>query len=158
MKTHWKKQFDYKYLGSYCVDKEITLTISKVVKESVVSQNGEKEEVTVAHFKENEKPMVLNKTNCKIIETLYDTPYIEEWIGKRIGVYVDRVKSFGEVVEALRVKKPTQAITEAEKAEIKAKVELQTTEADLKEYWQILDDRFKTKEINNYFTTKKAKL
>jgi len=48
--------------------------------------------------------MILNKTNCKIITTVIDTPYIEQWIGKSIIIYAAKVKAFGGMVEALRVK------------------------------------------------------
>ena len=109
-KTHWKHNFDYKYLGAYSLNEnqEITLTIKNVKKELIVSANGVKEECTIAHFREavngEIKPMVLNKTNCKIIEKLYNTPYIENWFGKRITIYVQNVKAFGDYVDALRVK------------------------------------------------------
>lgn len=109
-KTHWKENFDYKYLGAYSLQpgQEVTLTIKNVKKELITGTNGVKEECTIAYFKEplnNEmKPMVLNKTNCKIIEKLYKTPYIENWFGKRITIYVQNVKAFGDYVDALRVK------------------------------------------------------
>jgi hypothetical protein len=50
------------------------------------------------------KPMILNKTNCKIIAKIHDTPYIEQWAGKSILIYAAKVKAFGEMVDALRVK------------------------------------------------------
>ncbi len=111
LKTHWKKNFNYNYLGSYSLldNQEATLTIRKVVKESVSTQNGSKEDCTVAYFKESvngeNKPMILNKTNCKTIEKIYHTPYIEEWVNKKIIVYVEQgVKAFGDIVDALRVR------------------------------------------------------
>lgn len=110
-KTHWKKNFNYNYLGSYSLNEgqEVTLTIEKINLEMVQSPNGGKDECTVVHFKEDvngeRKPMILNKTNCKIIEDLYNTPYIEEWKGKKITLFVDpNIKAFGETVEALRIK------------------------------------------------------
>lgn len=110
-KTHWKKNFNYNYLGSYSLaeGQEAQLTIVEVKKELVTSNNGEKESCTVATFKEavngENKPMILNKTNCKIIEKLYGTPYIESWAGKQITIYVDsNIKAFGSIVEALRIK------------------------------------------------------
>ena len=49
--------------------------------------------------------MIMNKTNCKIIEKIYGTPYIEDWIGKKIQIYVQKgVKAFGEIVDALRIR------------------------------------------------------
>ena len=40
----------------------------------------------------------------KIITKALDTPYIEQWIGKSITIYAAKVRAFGEMVEALRVK------------------------------------------------------
>ena len=48
--------------------------------------------------------MILNVTNCKTIAKIYDSPYIEDWIGKYITVYSAKVKAFGETVEALRIR------------------------------------------------------
>ena len=110
-KTHWKKNFDYNYLGAYSLNEgqEITLTIQSVKKEVVTIKNGQKEDCTLCIFKENvngeKKPMILNKTNCKVIQKLYNTPFIEEWVNKRITLYVDNnVQAFGDVVDALRIK------------------------------------------------------
>ena len=105
-KTHWKKLTNPDYLGAYSFNtgEEKVLTISRVKQETVIGTDGKKEECTVARFKENEKPMILNATNCKTIAKLYNTPFIEEWVGKRIKIYVTQVKAFGDVVEALRIR------------------------------------------------------
>ncbi len=110
-KTHWKKNFNYDYLGSYSLNdnQEVTLSIKAVKKTLVTGANGQKEECTVASFNESvngeNKPMILNKTNCKIIEKLYKTPYIEDWRGKLITIYIKQnIKAFGELVDALRIK------------------------------------------------------
>jgi len=110
-KTHWKKNFNYDYHGAYSLmeGQEVTLTIKSVRKEQVTGAGGSKEECTVCDFKEDIngdiKPMILNKTNCKTIEKLYDTPFIEEWVGKRVTVFVaNNIKAFGDVVDALRIK------------------------------------------------------
>jgi len=103
--THWKKTFNPDYIGAYILapGEERTVTITKVVNEQVVGNNGKKEECTVAYLKD-EKPFILNRTNCKIISKIYGTPYIEEWEGKAITIYAAKVNAFGEEVEALRVR------------------------------------------------------
>lgn len=105
-KTHWKKLTNPDYLGAYSFqkDEEKILTIGRVRQEIVVGTDGKKEECTVARFQENEKPMILNATNCKTIAKIYNTPFIEEWVGKRIQIYVTQVKAFGDVVDALRIR------------------------------------------------------
>lgn len=106
MTTHWKKLTNPNYLGSYSLEpgQDLTVEIVRVQKELVTGAGGEKEECIVATLN-GQKPMILNKTNCKTIEKIYGTPYIEEWSGKKITLYAEKVKAFGEVVEALRIRK-----------------------------------------------------
>lgn len=106
-KTHWKKLHNPDYIGSYALEpgQDLVVTIKKVQLESVhnITAN-KKEDCVVIHFVENVKPMICNSTNSKIIQKLYKTPYIEEWAGKKIQLYSAKVKAFGEVMEALRVR------------------------------------------------------
>ena len=113
-KTHWKKIVNPDYLGAYALDPgdEPILTIRYVVEETVTSPGGAKENCTVAHFMEKGyKPMILNITNCKVIQALYDSPYIEDWAGKKIQLYVDKVNAFGTMVEALRIRPRIPKVT-----------------------------------------------
>lgn len=105
--THWKKLTNPDYLGVYSLEdgQDMILTISHVCEETVTGQDGKKEKCVVCHFREKCKPMILNATNMKMISKLYDTPYVEEWPGKKIQVGSERVKAFGEIVDALRVRK-----------------------------------------------------
>lgn len=103
--THWKQNFNYAFTGAYELQpgEERTLTIKETKKEEVANTNGGKELCFVAYFSESNKPMILNKTNCKTISKLYG-PFVENWIGKRITIKSETVKAFGETVDALRVK------------------------------------------------------
>lgn len=106
VKTHWRKLVNPDYLGAYSLDpgKDMILTIKYVKNEIVTGPDGKKEECMVMTFMENQKPMIVNSTNAKTIEKLYQTPYIEEWHSRKIQLFVDKVKAFGEVVEALRIR------------------------------------------------------
>lgn len=106
MKTHWKKLTNPDYLGAYDFqpNEERTVTIKNVTRKMVVGPDGKKEECTVAELI-GSKPMILNNTNCKTITSIYGTPYVEEWNNIKVTLFVARVKAFGEVVDALRVKK-----------------------------------------------------
>lgn len=109
--THWKKLHNPDYLGAWSItpNEDLIATIKTVGLEMVTGTDGKKEELTVVHFMEDIKPMILNVTNSKTIAKVHQTPYIEEWAGKQIQLYSTPVKAFGETVEALRVrpKKPT---------------------------------------------------
>jgi len=104
--THWKKLTNPKYVGSHDLQprQELSVTFEKIVKEQVKNVDGKDEMCVVAYMKGAQKPLILNKTNMKIITKVLGTPYIEEWVGKSITIYSAKVKAFGEVVDAIRVK------------------------------------------------------
>jgi hypothetical protein len=106
IKTHWKKLVNPDYLGAYSLQpkEEKVLTIARVTRDKVKGTGGKTQECTILHFNEKEKPMILNRLNAKIITKIYGTPYIEEWVTKKIQIYVDMVDAFGEQVEALRIR------------------------------------------------------
>ncbi|TQI68974.1 hypothetical protein [Clostridium sp. KNHs216] len=116
-KTHWKKLQNPDYLGAYALEpgQDLIATIKSVGEEKVIGSDGKKEECTVVHFAERDiKPMVLNVTNAKTISKIYKTPYIEDWHGCKIQIYVAQVKAFGDVVDALRIRpyKPDVKVSE----------------------------------------------
>jgi hypothetical protein len=108
MKTHWKKLRNPDYIGSYELmiedgkSKELVVTIKDVKKEMVMSGDGKKDECMVAHLVD-QKPFILNATNAKTIASLYGA-FIEDWQGKTITLFVQRVKAFGGWHDALRVR------------------------------------------------------
>ena len=113
MNGHWKKQFNYDYLGSYSLDgkKEVVVSIKGVGTAKVTGQSGRKEDCFVVNFNEFDKPMILNRTNAKAIEKVAGSGLVEEWVGVGVTLYVEKgVKAFGDVVDALRIrdKKPTE--------------------------------------------------
>lgn len=121
MKTHWKKLANPDYLGAYALDpgKDMILTIKSVAEENITGADGKKEDCIVMRFRENVKPMIINATNAKMIQKIYHTPYIEDWSGCKIQLYVDQVKAFGEVVDALRIR---PYVPKAEQSEATAPV------------------------------------
>jgi ribosomal protein L34E len=111
LKTNWKKLVNPEYLGAYSLDdgngkyNDIIATIQRVVVENVTGPDGKKEDCAVAYFSERGiKPMILNVTNMKTLEKLFKSKYIEDWSGRSIQIGVDKVKAFGDVVDALRIR------------------------------------------------------
>jgi hypothetical protein len=105
--THWKKWVDTNYLGSWnLTNGRLVLQIASVKKERIFNQNKNAEEsCVVAYFTDtNYKPMILNKTNCKTLQKLTGSPYVENW-AVRVEIKTEKVKAFGEVVDALRISK-----------------------------------------------------
>jgi len=104
--THWKKLRNPEYLGAYALqpNEELILTIKKAGVETIIGVEGKKEDELVIHFMEDYKPMIVNSTNAKTISKVHKTPYVEEWVGKKIQVYARRIRAFGEDMDALRVR------------------------------------------------------
>lgn len=108
--THYRKVFDSPYLSSMDVVDPITLTIARVTQELDKTKKS-KETFNTAYFVEQFirpgeklKPMILNATNSKMLAKITGTPFIEEWAGARVTVYVEKGIKFGrETVDGLRV-------------------------------------------------------
>lgn len=110
-KTHFKKLKNPNFVGSWDLaddagkyhDKNVTIVAIK--KDTVHDGRGGSDECTVVELKET-KPMVANSTNLRAIAKIAGSPYIEDWVGKVICLTVQKVRAFGEVHDAIRVKKP----------------------------------------------------
>lgn len=109
-KTHYRKAFDSPYLSSADIVEPTVLTISHVTLEADRTKKT-KDVFNTAHFVEKEirpgeklKPMILNATNSKTMKALTNSPFIDDWKGIRITVYVDHNVRFGkETLEGLRI-------------------------------------------------------
>ena len=152
-KTHFKKNTDSPYLGAWDFPdyKDRNLTIAKV--EGKMTEGlAENKVMNIASFTDKKvKPMLLNSTNAKAIKRLAKSPYIEDWTGLEITIYVEQnVKAFGELHDALRVRpiaprkvKPTVA-PGCDKWEVAKKaVANGSTLADIRKYYTITDVNFK---------------
>lgn len=112
--THFKKLINPDYLGAYSLEpgQDMILTIKQVRKEIITGTGGKKEECIVCHWLENQKPMILNVTNCKTIAKLTKTPFIEKWAGTKVQIYSDMTKFGGEMVECLRIRSKAPEVAE----------------------------------------------
>lgn len=108
-KTHWKKLTHPDYIGAYelmdgsATNKELVVTIKNIERQQVTGADGKKEECTVCHLV-GQKPMILNATNQKTMQKLFNSAYIEDWASRKMTLYVAKVKAFGDTVDALRVR------------------------------------------------------
>ena len=114
--THWKKQKNPDYIGEWAFQpgEEKVVTIAYAQQETIVGVEGKKEPGLVVHFVENEKPLICNSTNGKMISKHAGSPYIEQWKGTRLTLHLERVKAFGDVTMAVRVKKEKPAPVKTE--------------------------------------------
>lgn len=103
-KTHWKKMTNTKFLGSCDLDgRDMIVRIVEIKREMVQNAQG-REEKAVAYLDGGLKPLILNVTNLKAIAKALGTPYVEDWAGRKIQLYTDKVAAFGEITEAVRVR------------------------------------------------------
>lgn len=107
------------YLGSWDLEemphREVTLTIAAIRDEEVVN-GGQKETCTVCYWAERDfKPMIWNVTNKKTVSKLYKTKDTEKLKGKAVVIGIEKVKAFGDVYDALRIRPriPAPAATNA---------------------------------------------
>lgn len=103
------------YLGAWdlddCPNREIVLTIAKIVDELVTGAEGRSENNTVCYWTDNAfKPMILNVTNKKTICKLYKTKDTEKLKGKAVLIGIEKVKAFGDIYEALRIRPRVPAV------------------------------------------------
>ena len=109
------------YLGSWDLDelpnREITLTIAKIVDEKVVNtQTGKDTIETLCYWTDSTfKPMILNITNKKRISKLYKTKDTEKLKGKSVIIGIEKVKAFGDIYDALRIQTRIPQVTNAVK-------------------------------------------
>lgn len=110
------EMFPSKWLRSAdCEDGDLTLTIAGI-KQERIGQGSQADEKWVLVFKEDDRGLVLNKTNSNTICKLYgdDT---DDWVGKQIMLYATEVQFQGDMVEAIRIRsKPPRAQKVAAKA------------------------------------------
>jgi len=94
---HWKSLRDDRFIGSHTLIerglKELEVTIIDVKKETLqsIGFNARQQDVTLAYL-EGEKPLWLNKINQQTIERVLKTPFVKNWSGQKITLFVDRVK------------------------------------------------------------------
>jgi hypothetical protein len=86
----------------------VTLTIKSLAVEEMQTHDGKPERKPVLYFERATKGLVLNRTNAMAIAALYGDES-DDWRGKRISIYPTRVKAFGAMQDAIRVKEEVPA-------------------------------------------------
>lgn len=108
--AHWRANFKEsdKYLGA--VDlwddqkknyKQVVVHVEKFFQDEMVGQMG-KERKVFAKLKEFTKPMVVNVTNFKRLQKLFDSVEQDMFVGKPVALGVEKVSSPEGKVDALR--------------------------------------------------------
>ena len=109
-KTHYRKAFKSPYLSSADIVESEILTIKHVRLEQDKTKKT-KDHFNTAYFTSPEirkgeplKPMILNATNSKMLKSLADSAFIDDWEDVQVMIYVDHnVRMMGETMDGLRI-------------------------------------------------------
>lgn len=100
-----REMVDSKYLKQADVDDEVVVTIAKVGKGNIAKEGDEPDFKWMVRFEEFKKPMIINATNIKRLARACKSEETDEWVGKKVVLYVDHDVEFaGNVVGGLRIK------------------------------------------------------
>lgn len=101
----WRDFFETNYLASWDLDGDTTVTITKAMYEEVTGEKGRVDRCLVIYFSEFENGMIVNVTNSKTIQQIYNEKEPAKWAGKKITLYVDpNVSIKGEKVGGIRIR------------------------------------------------------
>jgi len=96
-----------KFLKQNDVGKGVLATIASCDQQNVAMEGAGAEMKWCLHFRELEKPLVLNSTNIQLCAQICKSDDTDEWIGKRVVLYVDPNVSYGgKLVGGIRVRAP----------------------------------------------------
>ena len=102
---HWKKTTNPNYIGSWDFEdgNDKIVKVKAVEIETIQNAQG-KEEKPVMYFENGVKPLILNTTNMKAISKATGSDFLDEWVGKKLQLYVTLVSAFGDTTKAVRVR------------------------------------------------------
>lgn len=102
--AHYMTFYPGKYLAALdLAGGDVTATITRIGVEEMKAKGGETEQKPILFFDNGHKPIVMNKTNAKVIAGMYGEE-TNGWIGKPVTLYAAEVEAFGEMVMAIRVR------------------------------------------------------
>lgn len=102
-----------RFLKKEDVGDGVIVTITNVTQENVAQEGAPAEMKWCAHFKEVDKPIVLNATNGLILATITGSEESDGWIGKRFELFNDLSVVFQGKVGGLRFRKASAAQSQA---------------------------------------------
>ena len=105
-RTDYRSLYDKEYIGAWDLkDKDVNVTIVKVIGGSLVGVGGRKSKKPIVYMKGTEKGFAVNATNGKTIAALYGN-HVEKWVGKKITLYksMTRNPNGDGDVECIRVR------------------------------------------------------
>ena len=111
------QEFYSNFLGgwSFATGDQI-LTIKDVLEQEVRSKDSGTEMKLTVKLEETDLPMIINRTNADMIAKVTGSNYTGDWIGKKIKVGSSRIRAFGDVFDAIRVRDEVPVVNTGPKA------------------------------------------
>jgi hypothetical protein len=117
-----RKLYDKAYIYSYDLEgKDVTVTIERVTRGTLVGTGGKSNKKPVLHFKGTEKGLALNITNARVIAGLYGGFDSEAWIGKKVTLFPTTTTFGAQTVDCIRIR-PTIPPAKSKTGTIKSDV------------------------------------
>lgn len=119
--SHWRKQFvDDKTIGAHDLEVDgkfgtAIVKIKRFYQDTLVGSMG-KEDKVFAELIGFKKPMIVNRTNFKRLETYFNSFNMDDFLNKDVLLQVEKVKSPEGIVPALRFS--SRSIPKAQKQPI----------------------------------------
>jgi len=88
--------------------KAVRVTIESVDVEEVKNEDGIEKKL-VAHFAGKDKALILNRTNCELLEGIIGSDDYEGWAGHAVVLYPTTTKFGAKTVPCLRIRAAQQA-------------------------------------------------
>lgn len=130
--THWKKNIDSNFIsgedlmtGLHGLKPEMPVIIAGFNDDEAFDQKKNAKMVVTGIYltdlKGNKlhRPVVLNKTNGRIIEKEAKSAELEDWIGVTLTMFAEKSTRFGHVVRFKRYVLPTLTVTHEKFAAVK---------------------------------------
>jgi hypothetical protein len=103
-----------KFLKQADVPQPALVYLTRISKEQVNQENEPEEHKWVAHFREFDRPLVLNTTNLNALSLIFNSEDSDDWRGECV-IYTDPNVSFGgKLVGGLRLRKAKNQAARAE--------------------------------------------
>lgn len=101
------EMIESKYLKKGDVEPPKLATVKAIGQYNVAMQGDSPEMKWGMSFQELERPLILNTTNLRIMESITGSDDTDDWIGKKIVLYNDPNVSFGgNLTGGIRIRAP----------------------------------------------------
>ncbi len=106
------EMIESKYLKKEDVGSGTLGTVSRFEKVNIAKEGNPAEWKWALYLEEIDKPLLLNSTNIRLLEMIFNSPDTDDWIGNKVVLYNDPSIQFqGKLTGGIRLRAPKQQKT-----------------------------------------------